>query len=416
MAAAFALGPGRNNNVLDYDNDQGAVKLYHKAIAPMEDLFDGTPEKVHIFLANVADKARRYNWDAILTVAVAPTTYYLITQYGQVTNAQVQAHAATYVGTQTRNAQNSDMLYHFLMALLTSAFKGQVLLHSNEYTVTANAVTVPDGPSLLKQIVSLTYIDTRATASHIRSTLVDMTLQLDHYGGDINKFNHWVKLQVEKLAARGQEASDLLTYLWKAYAHAPDPKFIKYMDDLKDEYKDGRANYTTQEVMTLAENKFKARIQTGEWAKPSDEQAEIVALTAQVETLKKNMASRPKASLTKPPAPAKGKGTPNLKVGVKKQDKPKPKVAPKAPPAPWKLVAPGSGEAETKTKDGKEFHWCRNHETNGMWVRHKPDECSNKSHPNHPNHDPSHRPALHRTAMATTIDTFGDTVEDSDQE
>ncbi|KAL7573662.1 hypothetical protein ACA910_008349 [Epithemia clementina (nom. ined.)] len=308
------------------------------------------------------------------------------------------------------------MLYHFLMASLTSAYKGQVLLHSNEYTVTANAVTVPDGPSLLKQIVSLTYIDTRATASHIRSTLVDMALQLDHYGGDITKFNHWVKLQVEKLAARGQEASDLLTYLWKACAHAPDPKFIKYIDDLKDEYEDGRANYTTQEVMTLAENKFKSPIQTGEWAKPSDEQVEIVALTAQVETLKKNMVGRPKANIANPVAPAKGKGKPNLKVGVKKQDKQKPKVAPKAPPASWKLVAPGSGEAKRKTKDGKEFHWCRNHETNGMWVRHKPDECSNKNHPNHPNHDPSHRPDIHRTAIATTIDTFRDTVEDSDQE
>ncbi|KAL7557094.1 hypothetical protein ACA910_011913 [Epithemia clementina (nom. ined.)] len=74
------------------------------------------------------------------------------------------------------------MLYHFLMASLTSSFKGQVLLNSDEYTVTANAVTMPDGPALLKQIVSLTYIDTRATASHIRSTLVDMAYQLDTYG------------------------------------------------------------------------------------------------------------------------------------------------------------------------------------------------------------------------------------------
>ncbi|KAL7565368.1 hypothetical protein ACA910_013588 [Epithemia clementina (nom. ined.)] len=126
MAVAFTLSPGRNNNVLDYDNYQEAVKLYHKAIAPMEELFDGTPEKVHIFLANVADKACRYNWDAILTVMVAPNNYNLIMQYGQVASAQVQAYAATYIGTQTRNTQNSDMLYHFLMASLTSAFKGKV--------------------------------------------------------------------------------------------------------------------------------------------------------------------------------------------------------------------------------------------------------------------------------------------------
>ncbi|KAL7575398.1 hypothetical protein ACA910_007306 [Epithemia clementina (nom. ined.)] len=412
---AFALGPGRNNNVLDYDNDAGAVKLNHKAIAPMEELFDRTPEKIHVFLANVADKARQYNWDAILTVSMAPNTFHLITEYGQVTQAQVRAHTTTYVGTQMRNAQNSDMLYHFLMALLTSSFKCQVLLHGEDYTVTANAVTVPDGPSLLKLLVSLTYIDTRATASHIRTTLVDMAHQLETYGGDITKFNNWVKLQVERLAARGQQAGDLLTYLWKAYASAPDPKFVKYLDDLKDEYEDGRANYSAQEVMNLAENKYKARIQNGEWARLSDEQAEIVALTAQVETLKKNWA-KPKGSPVKAIGTVKPNVKPALKPGAKKPEKSKAKAAGKLPPAPWKLVAPGATEPKTKTKDGKEFHWCKNHDGNGMWVRHKPDECTNKAHPNHPEHDPSPRPGLQRTAMATTIDHFGDTVGDSDAE
>ncbi|KAL7562143.1 hypothetical protein ACA910_016701 [Epithemia clementina (nom. ined.)] len=353
---AFALGPGRNNNVLDYDNDAAAVKLYHKAIAPMDERFDGTPEKIHVFLANVADKARRFNWEAILTVTIATNTYFLITQYGQVTNAQVRTHAATYVGTQTRNAQNSDMLYHCLMASLTSAFKGQVLLNSHEYTVTANAVTMPDDPTLLKQIVALTYIDTRATASHIRSTLVDMAYQLDTYGGDITKFNNWVKLQVEKRAARGQQAGDLLTYLWKAYSTAPDPKFTKYVEDLKDEYEDGRANYTAQEVMTLAENKFKARVQNGEWSKPSDKQAEIVALIAQMKTIKKNMGEKPKPNLVKAIGAIKAKGKPTPKPGAKKQDKPKAKAQGKTPPAPWKLVAPGPSDPKTKQKDGKDFH------------------------------------------------------------
>ena len=35
-------------------------------------------------------------------------------------------------------------------------------------------------------------------------------------------------------------------------------------------------------------------------------------------------------------------------------------------------MAPKDGEKNSKTHEGKEFHWCQNHKA---WVRHKPSDC-----------------------------------------
>ena len=58
--AAFALGPGRSHAVLDYDDPNTgatATKLYNKAIAPLEEKFDGEADNLAVFLASVRDRA-----------------------------------------------------------------------------------------------------------------------------------------------------------------------------------------------------------------------------------------------------------------------------------------------------------------------------------------------------------------------
>ena len=85
------------------------------------------------------------------------------------------------------------------------------------YTITpmGGQPAMKDGPTLLKRLIMLTYIDNRATTAHIRETLIDMTYQLTNLQGDITAFNDWVREQVCQLVARGTSAPDLLTYLWK---------------------------------------------------------------------------------------------------------------------------------------------------------------------------------------------------------
>ena len=81
---------------------------------------------------------------------------------------------------------------------------------------------------------------------------------------------------------------DLTHYLWKAYKAAPDEDFIIYIKDNKSQVDDGRASYNAEELMTMAENKYEARLldEDNAWGTPSDEQDQILAMTAEIKVLK----------------------------------------------------------------------------------------------------------------------------------
>ena len=51
-APMFALGPGQDNTVLDW-SIPADTKLYYKAIAVLDNKFNGTQEKFIAFLASV---------------------------------------------------------------------------------------------------------------------------------------------------------------------------------------------------------------------------------------------------------------------------------------------------------------------------------------------------------------------------
>ena len=92
-----------------------------------------------------------------------------------------------------------------------------------------------------------------------------------------------------QLHAREQEAVDLLYYLWKAYKATPDNEFVVYIKDLKSQCDDGRTTFTTEDLMVRAKNKYEARLLDEEnaWGQPMEDQEKIVAMTAEINSLKK---------------------------------------------------------------------------------------------------------------------------------
>ena len=129
---AFALGPGRSHTVLNYDDpNTGATttKLYNKAISPLEEKFDGEADNLAAFLASVCDRARRFNWQRLITVPIDDgTTRNILTHYGQVSLENTRTHTATYVNMPTRDAQDNNTFYYFLSDSLTNEFCTMVLL------------------------------------------------------------------------------------------------------------------------------------------------------------------------------------------------------------------------------------------------------------------------------------------------
>ena len=125
----------------------------------------------------------------------------LISEYGHLSITNCQSHAGTYIGQPMWQAQNAQMLCQFLIESITPSFKGQVLLNQTNYTIN----NVKNGPCLLKQILSLTYIDTWAKAFHIRYSLIEMKQQLTNTASNITEFNDWVRSQVRQLHASGDK-------------------------------------------------------------------------------------------------------------------------------------------------------------------------------------------------------------------
>ena len=125
-APAFALGPGCSHAVLNFDEPNTgatATKLYNKAISPLEGKFDGEANNFAVFLASVRDRARRFNWQRLITVPINDvTTRNLLTHYGLVSLDNTRTHAMTYVNTPTRDAQDNDMFYYFLADSLATDF------------------------------------------------------------------------------------------------------------------------------------------------------------------------------------------------------------------------------------------------------------------------------------------------------
>ena len=155
QAPAFALGLGRDNTVLDW-------------LFPADTKFNGTLEKFIAFLASITSRAQQFRWNSILAIPVDTNTRELLTDYGRISMDNINSHATTYTGMQTREAF--------------------VVLYQEDYMING----APIGACLFKKIVQLTYVDTMATASHINKTLMDMYLKLPTFQHDIGKFNNWI--------------------------------------------------------------------------------------------------------------------------------------------------------------------------------------------------------------------------------
>lgn len=85
------------------------------------------------------------------------------------------------------------------------------------------------------------------------------------------------------LEARGESIEDMLMYLFKGYMAAGDSKFVKYIEDIQEQFYDERVSCDYKEVMKLALNKYTNKKRDNSWGVSLQEQQQIVALTTQVE-------------------------------------------------------------------------------------------------------------------------------------
>ena len=129
------------------------------------------------------------------------------------------------------------------------------------------------------------------------------------------------------------------------YILAPDVEFKCYIKTLKAEYEDEQQDYSAEQLMLLAENKYKNLKQAGEWGNLSEAEAEIVALNAKIKVLKHKGTKKPEGKAEK--------------EEKKYQDKNKKEKKGKNADFHWQI--PRANQMK-RTKDGKDHSWCPNHQ------------------------------------------------------
>lgn len=118
----FSLAPGHvNDEIINYSSSEG-IKLFNQATNPIEPKYDLNTGHLYTFLHEVRSQAMMCNWSSIYNISVPSATtvagevapkYDILTQYGQVTLAQVRSDAETYQCVEQRKAQNAYQLYMY---------------------------------------------------------------------------------------------------------------------------------------------------------------------------------------------------------------------------------------------------------------------------------------------------------------
>jgi hypothetical protein len=383
-AATFALTPAAaHSDILDYTRREH-MRVYESAVMPLAgDKFDGTAENLTNFLTRLREKAENFTWlTTVCRVQVAPgpppVMRNLIDDYGNISIEQVRAHATPYVNQERRIWQNSHQMKVCVFDSLTKEFQNRVNLDKRLWHINDH----PEGACLLKVVISLSYPDTQATTSHIRTELTKTDIKIKALNFDIIKFNDWTKDQLAALHARGETTTDLLVNLFKGYEAVPDKEFVLYIASKKSRYEEGKP-LTAEELMEFAQNKFKNKQQAQTWNLPTEEQEQIIALEARIENLQtqnRNLAKRGQAVKGNTQGGRGQQQNRNRKPGgrgTKKNDR----AAQKGRDGDylnatgkwaWLKTAPKAGEKTSKTFDGKPFFWCPKH---ARWGRHGPAQC-----------------------------------------
>jgi len=351
----FALAPALvDGDIINYGTSEGS-KLYKSAIAELPTQFDLKPENLTLFLDQFQDRAAQHGWGTVTTVPtgedldIEGETVDIITEYGMVTILQIMDHAATYIDYECRAAQDNATVYLCIMNSLTKDAQKVVRLKSAKYTLEGAKI----GAALLKVVVGMAHVDTRATVNQIRASLGNLDKYMIKVQSNVEKFNQHVDTQVQALAARGQTSDDLLVNLFKGYSYSADETFKDYISKKEDAFEEGQ-DIDPSQLMDYALNKYRVLVEKGTWSEPSAAQEKIVALEATLTKMRQaaGMAGNNNANRA---STASGSNRPGKEA--------------------WKLIRPTTDEAKDKTVDGKLWHWCENHVS---WVRHLPSECNGK--------------------------------------
>jgi hypothetical protein len=114
-------------------------------------------------------------------------------------------------------------------------------------------------------LISKVQIDTVSTMNVLRREVRRLDEKTSNFGGNITKFNEYVKRIVIALALYNENCPELLLNLFDAYCTIDDSDFHAYILNKRTNWEDGTYYPTVTSIMMLVENNYKMRVQNGTW-------------------------------------------------------------------------------------------------------------------------------------------------------
>ena len=146
---------------------------------------------------------------------------------------------------------------------------------------------------MLRTVISLVTVETRATVSHIKAGLGNLDRKMGELNSDVTAFNEFVKEQRCQLRALGEPVEDMVSELFVAYLTVDEKLFTDYIRMKESFFIDGTiVELSTDDLMRMAELHQKTLKLSNEWSKPeSTKDQDFVAMNAKIDGIVKAMAT-----------------------------------------------------------------------------------------------------------------------------
>jgi hypothetical protein len=386
----FALSPAlTNNNVVDLSSKIG-YKLYETAIMPVHPTkFDGTKSEVQVFRDHVKVKALEQGWNSgagnifmIPDTSVTPNVSRdIVYRTQEVTTEQIRNFAATFINANDRATQNNAWACKSLFSSISDKLAKRVTADKKAYM--AQNSDIPIAALLFKVIILKSETAGKASIQAMMEELKDLPHKIQ--GMTIDEFNEFVNDTITTIESYGETVPDtfLIDFIFQAYMNADDEVFCHHFKKEHRKYLKEESTYTSQTLLEEGEKEYNSRRydRSRPWGALSKEQEEIVALTANLQTMQKKISQLSKSRVLK-------QNTSTPRASDEDTDTKRRTSVTNVPN--WKLTPMYKGKkynpGDSIMVKGKKYYFCPNHHRgehhnnkySGMWVTHKPDECNSK--------------------------------------
>ena len=254
----------------------------------------------------------------------------------------------------------------YLHSMLTEAAQRKLQADKDFYTVMdSSGGEYIDGPSFYLKVARIVDPNNMHLIETMRSNIKKMDVK--DYGYSAKAMLTEFKNQQVRLEELGDTYSDSDKFrdLFQMLKTVKEKQFKDYVKKKRDEYYDCAESerHKAGQFDTYVDS-FRRKETTmrndGEWNKPSEDEAMVVALISHVLGDKKSTGD---------------KGGSNKNSNKQGSNKKKKVQKEKGKYPEWKLEKPKDDSSTTKEKDGRTYHWCTKcRDGNGLWALHKTEE------------------------------------------